>query len=314
MENYPLYKGRIYESEVFLYSEFLKRWYMEYEEMKYFDKQLPSEFVNKIAPPIPKGQIAIGRDSVLCLNENGTPVPLIDGQENCFSKEQVKFVEIASTGNGYIGLTENGRAIIKASSREYCDYCDLDCYPDVKDVIACEGHMAILFIDGKVMCYDFPDWCESPNHNSVVNGWYDIKQVAMGYYNIMGLKTDGTVLYHREHEEPYTNFYEHCKNVIQIDCTSVYYGCDYSAVLHADGTITSDSFDGVSEWSDIVQIAVNERFIAGLKSDGTVVAIENGKDVSDQIGWTDIVNIECKFFFLIGITKDGHVKSIMLRC
>lgn len=312
MENYPLYDGRIYNVEKFQYNEFFEKWHVESYILRLLDIKLPPDFVFKIEELIPKGQIAIGRDSVFCLNENGRPIPLEGGQNSSFSAEKRKFVKLASTGKGYIGLTEKGTVVIETPKRGFYDFCDLDCYDNVKDITACEGHMAILFEDGRVRCFDIPGWWESPDHASKVFEWFFIKQVAMGYYNVMGLKDDGTVLYHSENPNTNTHYYDHCRNVIQIDCTSVYYGNDYSAVLHADGTVTSDSFEGVKEWRDIIQIAVNEWFIAGLKRDGTVVAIEDGKDVSDQIDWTDVVNIECKFFLLVGITQDGHVKSMLL--
>ena len=40
------------------------------------------------------------------------------------------------------------------------------------------------------------DWEGVPQHHKVVKGWRDIKQIAVGFSNIMGLTEAGTVLYH----------------------------------------------------------------------------------------------------------------------
>lgn len=318
MEEIILLKSRIYETDEYYYSNYKDNWYIDCQVLKdggslnlreYYAKEYHAP---NMGTTNPKGQIAISRDSVLCLNDSGKTTQLIEKQNNCFSSVQRKIIALASTGEDYIGLTEDGELVIENPTRFHGISCSSDYGRRIIDVVACEGHLALLQIDGDVKCYDLAGWLSSPDHKTIVNSWHNIKQVAMGYYNAMGLKSDGTVLYHSELETTDRHFYNHCRGVVQVDCTSVYYGVDYSAVLHADGTVTSDSFEGTKEWHDIIQIAVNERCVVGLKRNGTVVAIKNGKDVSDQIDWTDIVNIECKFFLLVGITKGGYVKAMML--
>ena len=101
---------------------------------------------------------------------------------------------------------------------------------------------------------------------------------------------------------------------------------DYTVILvYGDGTVEhignrSDKhpdISGISEWTDIVQVAHGHTVALGLKKDGTVVAVgDNSKGQADVSGWTDIIQlavfdsvstmgIENIEGFSVGLKSDG---------
>lgn len=66
----------------------------------------------------------------------------------------------------------------------------------------------------------------------------------------------------------------------------------------------------VSEWTDIVQIVGGSSFIAGLKSDGTVVidgTFQGFMDSSFIQSWRNVVFISAGFRSLAAVKFDGSV-------
>ena len=261
--------------------------------------------------PVPKGQIAIARDFAIVLNDNGHQT-LIGGNENYKQlRSSERISKVAAAFCGYMALTERGNIITCGNTREFDRSYEIECLHRVKDVVACEGHTVVLLDDGTVKSIDEPGgWEDVPQHYKVVKDWREIKQVAVGFSNIMGLTEAGRVLYHSV--DGYTNphFYDDCSDVVQIDCYSHYYGTDSSAVLHRDGTVSSDTFEGVERWSDIIQISVGADIIVGLKNDGTIEMIDHRNERYAAKEWKNIASIECKFFSVVGITKEGGILSL----
>lgn len=85
------------------------------------------------------------------------------------------------------------------------------------------------------------------------------------------------------------------------------------AGLKTDGTVVAidghedDPFD-ISGWRNIIAITGDDPVysIVGLKPDGTVVCAKNGENLSD---WHDIVAIDSGFDFVAGLKSDGTVVS-----
>ena len=64
----------------------------------------------------------------------------------------------------------------------------------------------------------------------------------------------------------------------------------------------------VGDWTDIVQVAAAWHHTAGLKSDGTVVAVgENRWEQCDVGGWTDITQVAAGGDHTVGLRSDGTV-------
>lgn len=261
--------------------------------------------------PLPKGQIAIARDFGLVLNDDGHITIL--GRNDKFRQFEpiYKNIRVAAAFAGYMALTERGRIITGGPAHEFKRCSEIERLSDVVDVVSCEGHTAALFRDGTVKSIDEQGGSgEVPNHEIIVKNWRNIKQVAVGYSNIMGLTTAGRVLYHSVDKSTDSHFYDRLDNVVQIDCYSHYYGTDSSMVLMADGTVVSDTFEGVDKWKDIVQISVGADIAIGLKKDGTLEVADYRNTRMEIKQWKDIVSIECKFFGVVGITRHGEILSL----
>lgn len=261
--------------------------------------------------PVPKGQIAIARDFAIVLNDNGHQTLIGDNdsyKQLCFNG---RINKVAAAFCGYMALTEYGNVITCGKAREFDKSWEIERLCRVKDVVASEGHTVVLFDNGTVESIDESGgWEGVPRHQEIVKGWSGIKQMAVGFSNIIGLTEAGMVLYHSV--DGYTNihFYDNCTDVVQVDCYSHYYGTDSSAVLHRDGSVSSETFDGVKKWKDIIQISVGADIIVGLKIDGTIEMIDERNERYAATEWENIASIECKFFSVIGITKDGKIMSI----
>lgn len=261
--------------------------------------------------PVPKGQIAIARDFAIVLNDNGHQTLMGNNDDYKQLRLNGRINKVAAAFCGYMALTKSGNIITCGNTREFERSYEIECLHRVKDVVACEGHTVVLLDDGTVKSIDEPGgWEGVPHHHKVVKDWREIKQVAVGFSNIMGLTEAGTVLYHSVDGFTNPHFYDKCTDVVQIDCYSHYYGTDSSAVLHRDGTVTSDTFEGVEKWNDIIQISVGADVIVGLKSDGTIEMIDHRNERYAAVEWRNLACIECKFFNVVGITKDGEILSL----
>lgn len=129
-------------------------------------------------------------------------------------------------------------------------YDDVHEWTDIVDISGGGvGHLAALKADGTVLISNRMRGMAKGENYDEVSQWTDIIAISKSPYNIMGLKSDGTVV---------------------------------TAGLINEGQ------KRVTEWTDIVAISAEQDYHVGLKSDGTlVVAGESGSekwtmpDVSD---------------------------------
>ena len=152
-----------------------------------------------------------------------------------------------------------------------------------------------------------------PKHEQLVKDWRNIRQVAAGFSNVMALTEDGRVLYHCMGANANQHFYDGFSDIVQIDCFSVFYGTESSMVLHEDGTVSSDTFEGVDKWRDIIQISVGDRLAIGLRRDGRIEMADKNRTRLEAKKWTNLVYVECKYYWVVGITKDGRILSLCGR-
>jgi hypothetical protein len=261
--------------------------------------------------PVPKGQIAIARDFAIVLNDDNHLTLL--GHNDAFRQLETgeKIIKVAAAFSGYMGLTESGRIITGGSAHEFERSRDIERLRNVKDIVASEGHTIALLNDGTVECVDEPSGWEGPMpFVKILKDWRDIQQVAVGFYNVMGLTRDGHVLYHSSDGYTDTRFYDQFDDIVQIDCYSHYYGQNSSMVLHRNGTVSSDTFKNVDSWRDIIQISVGADIAIGLKKDGTIEMVDQRGTRYAAKEWKDLVCIECKFFGVVGITRENQILSL----
>lgn len=121
---------------------------------------------------------------------------------------------------------------------------------------------------------------------TTASGWQDIIELSVSLDNIIGLKSDGTVV------------------VTGLIMDYISYSDDF-----IDG---GNPFD---DWNDIVSVSAShgDTHIVGLKSDGTVMAVGNSNrggiinDDSEIFGWTDIIAVATGHNYSIGLKSDGTV-------
>lgn len=265
-----------------------------------------------VRKPIPKGQMAIGNSFAIVLNDDGYLTFL--GKNNNFKQFSTseRIVKVAATSHGYMGLTDGGRIVVGTLECEFEPVVSR--WSGVKDIVGCEDHVLAINSYGNVLCIDGPgDWTFRPLHENVVRNWVGIKQVAAGFANVMGLTRDGKILYHSEDKRIDEHFYDSYSDIVQVDCYSHFYGMDSAMALHSNGKVSSDTFDGVDKWRNIVQISVGDEIAIGLKCDGTIeMAIQrsNLENLYEAKNWKDLVSVECKFWGIVGITKSGQILSL----
>lgn len=113
-----------------------------------------------------------------------------------------------------------------------------------------------------------------------LSGWQDIVDVAAGNGMIAGVKSDGTVAVIVNSCRGEVKEKTSCwKDIVAVACNGV----------DGDGTFGHPYSD-------------DDKHIAGLKSDGTVVSTEYG-----ELGWKDIIAIAYNTNVLVGLRADGSV-------
>ena len=192
-------------------------------------------------------------------------------------------------------------------------------------------HVALVGFDNKVRGIVWEE----------VYGWEDIIQVSISFDHIVALKKDGTVV------AAGSNYFGQCEVSNWTDIVSVHaavhrtygvtksgkilcvgslqevvedsfknddylkvYGLTQTIALRKNGKV--DGYEGTEEWSEIIDVAVGDRYAIGLKKDGTVVATEEISEKQRKIieSWRDIVAIESWGEYFVGLKSNGTVVYI----
>ena len=137
-----------------------------------------------------------------------------------------------------------------------------------------------------------------------VENWTNIIAVAAGAESIFALRSDGTyncVVFG-------TVFENEGSNIKAISA-----GPNGNALLSADGTVNIDTWnmDRVEQWSDIIAISGGGGRVMGLKSDGTVVASDyyTDEEKAEIAGWRNITALSVGLVD-IALKSDGTVVTL----
>lgn len=149
----------------------------------------------------------------------------------------------------------------------------------------CESYMIGLKSNGTVVATGDNLW----GHLDI-SGWTDIIAIYVGSYGT----TDVTDQFGQKAT---------AKNYLQVTGTNYYtVGLKYDGTLVTAGKIP-ESWD-LTQWTDIVKLSISGEYMAGLKSDGTVIATHY--DVSD---WKNITDINAGEYHVLGLRADGTVAA-----
>ena len=147
--------------------------------------------------------------------------------------------------------------------------------------------------------------------------WTNIVDIAMGEYFVAGLTEDGTVLL--DISDLIVEGYFEDDGVSEWrNIQDISIGGNVLAGITEDGKVklfsglTDISFL-VSDWSNIISVAVGKNsssIIAGLREDGTVVAVDLYESDTEKYSidsWQDIVAISVGKDHIVGLKSDGSV-------
>jgi alpha-tubulin suppressor-like RCC1 family protein len=124
--------------------------------------------------------------------------------------------------------------------------------------------------------------------------WYGVKKLIKGDEHIVAINADGSM------DSVGMNNVSQCSVGGFSDVIDAATGCQCTYILHADGTVDvmggNPKYDygqlDAANWTDIIAIECGDRFVIGLKNDGTVVAEgDNEYGQKNVRTWKNIVAI-----------------------
>ncbi|MBR6616065.1 MAG: protein kinase, partial [Lachnospiraceae bacterium] len=227
-------------------------------------------------------------------------------------------------GRSYIDGDGNARIIVELDRME-----EVDCIPGVKYmvevwngirqrkpgcvyVMLMEDNSVQTYVYGDMQDKDLSDLSMYYEQVAGAENWKNVIQLTDYSHEtsgIYGLLEDGTVWESRRNTQADTGD----KKIVQL-CTN---RVGDTLGLTEEGTIVvitqSDNFEnnGMHQaelWEGIVQVAVGESYVAGLRADGTVIAVgQNYMGQCDVEEWTGVAKIIAGDTCTIGIKKDGSL-------
>lgn len=145
-------------------------------------------------------------------------------------------------------------------------------------------------------------------YNWDVSSWIDIQQIAAGDYHAVGLTNLGTVVTTGSNELGPRNV-EDWTDIIQVDASRF-----ITVGLKADGTVIGAGWNlhgqlNFETWNNIIQVSAGPEHVLGLREDGTVIGAGNQYRFPDVSNWTDIVQVCAGWDASFGLKSDGTVVS-----
>lgn len=203
-------------------------------------------------------------------------------------------VDVASSSEHTVGLLRNGTVV--AVGRDHKGQCNVGHWSNVVQICCKHDQTAGLKSDGTVVTtYGDKD----------IEKWKDIVSICYPGYGseLYALRKDGTILNNAEiYQDTYSGIAKHVKAIVPCD-VGVF-------ALLDDGTVWKPKTVFSVAWRNVVSIAAGSNFVAGLRSDGTVVA--EGKNDYGQCNvdtWRDVIAISThpNSLTLYALRKDGKV-------
>lgn len=248
-------------------------------------------------------------DSEPVLEPTAAPAPLHLTREEVEKYKDYVVMPAGYSAPEYLVVTHTDGTI---SAGLLYDFREAESWRDIVSISAAESHVAGLKRDGTVVAVG------SNNKGQLhVQGWTGITALATGTDFTLGLRADGTVLVAGDFTYAATKSSLSEALSSWTDIVAIATASNRLVLgLKADGTVvyfSSFTFH-VENWTDIVSIAASENYVAGLRSDGTVVTavLEEFKgDISKSAlaveKWTDVTSIFIDSNTTFGVQSDGTV-------
>lgn len=247
-------------------------------------------------------QLAPGYNQTVGLKSDGTAVAV--GQ-NYFGECEVgswtDIVQVAAGDTHSVGLKSDGTVV--AAGNNAHNQCNIGAWSDIVKISAGGGYQDGITVGIKS---DYTLAVAGNFSSSLVNTWTDIRQVAVGRYHMVGLKSDGTVV------AAGSNNYSQCDVNSWTDITQVAAGNEHTVGLKSDGTVVAagvnnDGNCNVGAWSNIIQITAGSYHTVGLKSDGTLVAVGSNDNGQCDISGLNLLETDGGYI----VTSDLWIKTVL---
>ena len=207
-----------------------------------------------------------------------------------------------------IGLKTDG-TLVFVSSNEVVGFEQIAKWKDIKSIVVAEFYIAGLQKNGSMVALSSQETAVGVDARNIRN-WNDIIAIAADYNNVVGLKSDGTVV-----AEGFNGAGEcNVENWSDIAAIDIVYGFTVGLKTHGTVVATGENEYGqcnVSGWQDIVSVACGFHHTAGLRIDGSVVAVGNNEHGQCNVSkWRDIIAVACSKNNTYGLKADGTVLAV----
>ena len=218
-------------------------------------------------------------------------------------------VSIAAGSSHIVGLKADGTVV--AVGTNHAGPCNVGNWRNIIAVAAGYDYTVGLKADGTVVAVGAQSrYCQYGQCN--VQEWSNIIAIAAGCCSTAALRADGTVFIVGRYNGTLEGWNDVTRIIISNECI-IGLKFDGSIVCVCLGEGRYDYKHELSTWTDIVDISGSawvDDHIAGVKADGTVVAIGNNKSGQCNVEtWTDIVAVTAGGCCTVGLKPDGTVVS-----
>lgn len=215
-----------------------------------------------------------------------------------------------------IGIKEDGtltaftRQDVEDGTYESVKIDAADEVTDIVDIAIGTFSFYALTSDGAVLEYAYGKW-------TPLEGWTDIVSIEadsslMGTDPIVGLRSDGTILYDHSVAYPPEDGQDNVggwRNIISVKCSDyITVGLRANGTVIATGSLLEEDQAEIDSWTDIVAIEAGTFHVLGLKADGTVeFAGDETRAYSRVSDWTNVIALSGSSDCTMGLTADGTV-------
>ena len=241
-----------------------------------------------------EGLLAAGSHYSAALNSDGTVSVYGGGKSAIDASYWTNIAQISGYGDLLAGLRSDGTVVVTGTDAQYLNGNMIDGWTDIVQVEVSYHGLLVLTRDGYVLYTGNINTGEQDYGRSECVDWPGVKKLIKGDEHIVAINSDGSM------DSAGMNNVNQCAVSGFGDVIDAATGCQCTYILHADGTVNviggNPKYDfgqfDAADWTDIIAIECGDRFVIGLKSDGTVVAAgDNEYGQKNVRTWTNIVAI-----------------------
>ena len=241
-----------------------------------------------------RNTLAAGERHTVALLESGSVVAAGDNSNGaCNVSFWSDVVAVAAGADFTLGLKSDGSVLLAGEVNDSFART-VESWQDIISVNARSDTAVALKSDGTVLV------AGGSVPQSELNDWAYISDVFLCRSGaVVGLKIDGTLAVAGSRSD---------SGLAEIQTWSGVRYAEGDFGLHSDGRMLSVSEDyDVSDWENILEFALDDDFIVGVRTDGTVaVAYRSGGAARLPLTeWTEIVEIAAGDGYAVGLKNDG---------